>query len=128
MRCQAQEGAVKSCIFFRNFPYFPGKELRTAGFFAILENGDGRSPADAPDRMRKNRDAAPRGSAADFKGSEGEIVIYKCMDSTCGFVFSRDFEPDRCPSCGRDCIRPATEQEIAEFRQYIANGELREKK
>jgi hypothetical protein len=33
MRCQAQEGAVKSCIFFRNFPYFPGKELRTAGFF-----------------------------------------------------------------------------------------------
>lgn len=44
------------------------------------------------------------------------------MDSTCGFVFSRDFVPDRCPSCGRDCIRPATEREIAEFERYIAAG------
>lgn len=57
--------------------------------------------------------------------SEGEIVIYKCMDSTCGFVFSRDFEPERCPSCGRDCIRPATEQEIAEFQRYIADGQTK---
>lgn len=49
-------------------------------------------------------------------------MIYKCMDSTCGFVFSRDFVPDCCPSCGRDCIRPATEREIAEFERYMATG------
>jgi hypothetical protein len=48
-RCQAAETGVKNCIFFRDFLYFGAKELRIAEFFAILRNGDGKEPADAPE-------------------------------------------------------------------------------
>ncbi len=41
------------------------------------------------------------------------IKYYIC--DACKFQFTRRTESDRCPDCGKENIREATENEIAEF-------------
>lgn len=41
-------------------------------------------------------------------------MIYAC--DACRFLFERAGEPERCPDCGKLTIRPAVEDEIAEYR------------
>lgn len=40
-------------------------------------------------------------------------MIYAC--DNCGFLFSRSSEPEQCPDCGKDTVRPANEVEQEEF-------------
>ena len=38
---------------------------------------------------------------------------YKCLNQNCGFVFPATEECDKCPDCGKQCLREATDEEIA---------------
>ena len=42
-------------------------------------------------------------------------MVYKCMRKYCGFLFSRAGEPDACPDCGGQAIRPANLMEQQEY-------------
>lgn len=42
------------------------------------------------------------------------MINYYICDA-CKFQFTRRIEPDRCPDCGKEAVREATESEIAEF-------------
>lgn len=42
-------------------------------------------------------------------------MIYACDSPMCHYLFSADDSPERCPDCGHDKIRPATDQEQAEY-------------
>ena len=48
-------------------------------------------------------------------------MVYIC--EKCLFLFSRISEPDRCPDCGNEAIRPASEEETAEFERLLAEAE-----
>lgn len=39
---------------------------------------------------------------------------YKCLNSNCGFVFTRTGKCDKCPDCGKETLREATQNEIEE--------------
>lgn len=42
-------------------------------------------------------------------------MVYAC--DHCHFLFSRTGPVDQCPDCGKENIRPATPEEIAEFEK-----------
>ena len=44
-------------------------------------------------------------------------MVYVC--DYCHFLFSRIASVDRCPDCGKENIRPATQEEIQEFEQRV---------
>jgi len=46
-------------------------------------------------------------------------MIYKCHRKNCGFLFSRAEEPDVCPDCGSQAIRPATPSEQREYEDNL---------
>lgn len=52
--------------------------------------------------------------------------IYIC--DSCHYLFEKADGTDRCPDCGKQNIRPANEQERAEYRQlriefgYVSNA------
>lgn len=48
------------------------------------------------------------------------MKVYHCEN--CHFTFCREGKVDSCPDCGKPNIRPATEQEIKEFKSYINDG------
>lgn len=48
------------------------------------------------------------------------MKIYHCKN--CHFTFCREGKVDSCPDCGKPDIRPVTEQEIQEFKNYINDG------
>ncbi|WP_312158802.1 hypothetical protein [Oscillibacter sp.] len=43
-------------------------------------------------------------------------MIYTCQ--RCRFTFERTGAVETCPDCGKDSIRPATDEEIADFKKY----------
>lgn len=45
-------------------------------------------------------------------------MIFTC--DNCGFIFSRSEETEQCPDCGKYEVRPANEEEQAEFAQRMA--------
>ena len=45
-------------------------------------------------------------------------MILAC--DNCGFIFSRTEETEQCPDCGKYEVRPANEEEQAEFAQRMA--------
>ncbi len=45
-------------------------------------------------------------------------LILAC--DNCGFIFSRTEETEQCPDCGKYEVRPANEEEQAEFAQRMA--------
>lgn len=49
-------------------------------------------------------------------------MIYAC--DACRFLFERTREPECCPDCGKLTIRPAAEDEIAEYRNRRFEDEL----
>lgn len=44
---------------------------------------------------------------------------YKCLNENCGFVFTRSEECDKCPDCGKECLREATPEEIDAQNNYV---------
>jgi len=44
-------------------------------------------------------------------------MIYTCQ--RCKFTFKRTGKVETCPDCGSDSIRPATDEEIADFERYV---------
>lgn len=42
------------------------------------------------------------------------MPVYHCTN--CHFTFKREGEVTTCPDCGKPDIRPATEQEIEDFK------------
>ncbi len=46
-------------------------------------------------------------------------MIYKCQRQNCGFLFARAGEPDSCPDCGSQAIRPATLSEQQEYEDNL---------
>ena len=48
-------------------------------------------------------------------------MVFVC--DHCHFLFSRYSEPERCPDCGKETIRPATDEEIREFEQQLADAQ-----
>lgn len=48
-------------------------------------------------------------------------MVYIC--DKCLFLFSRTSEPERCPDCGKEAIRPASEEEATEFERLLAEAE-----
>ena len=45
-------------------------------------------------------------------------MIYAC--DNCGFLFSQSSQPDQCPDCGKDTVRPANEAEREEFAARLS--------
>ncbi len=43
-------------------------------------------------------------------------MIYICED--CHFLFWSDIETEQCPDCGKSAVRPADEEEQAEYWSY----------
>ena len=50
-----------------------------------------------------------------------DFMVYIC--EKCLFLFRRTFQPDRCPDCGNEAIRPASKEETAEFERLLAEAE-----
>ena len=48
-------------------------------------------------------------------------MVYIC--EKCLFLFRRTFQPERCPDCGNEAIRPASEEDTAEFERLLAEAE-----
>ena len=48
-------------------------------------------------------------------------MIYAC--DNCGFLFSRSSEPEQCPDCGKDTVRPANEVEQEEFAARLSGAQ-----
>lgn len=46
------------------------------------------------------------------------IMIYAC--DNCGFLFSRSSEPEQCPDCGKNAVRPANKVEQKEFAARLS--------
>lgn len=44
---------------------------------------------------------------------------YKCLNSNCGFVFTRTTECDRCPDCGKQHLREATNEDIESVKSSL---------
>ncbi len=40
---------------------------------------------------------------------------YKCLNFNCGFVFIRTGKCTKCPDCGKEILREATQNEIEEI-------------
>lgn len=51
-------------------------------------------------------------------------MIYKCQRQNCGFLFARAGEPDVCPDCGSQAIRPATPSEQREYEDNKNNQQI----
>lgn len=51
-------------------------------------------------------------------------MIYAC--DNCGFLFSRSSEPEQCPDCGKDTVRPANEVEQEEFTARLSGTQENE--
>ena len=47
-------------------------------------------------------------------------MIYVC--DNCNFLFNRSFEPEQCPDCGSDAVRPANEVEQEEFAARLSGS------
>lgn len=45
-------------------------------------------------------------------------MIYTCYHPMCHYIFASDKPPERCPDCGHDLVRPATDKERAEYEAY----------
>lgn len=45
-------------------------------------------------------------------------MIFAC--DNCGFIFSRSFELEQCPDCGKNTVRPANEVEQKEFSARLS--------
>lgn len=50
-------------------------------------------------------------------------MIFAC--DHCHFLFSRTRQPEQCPDCGKYTVRPATEDEQAEFERRLENDGYR---
>ena len=51
-------------------------------------------------------------------------MIYAC--DNCGFLFSRTSEPEQCPDCGKNAVRPANEVEQEEFTARLSETQENE--
>ena len=47
------------------------------------------------------------------------LLVYKCENPECGFLFSREGEIYTCPVCGKPNIIPASSEDIERFRQML---------
>ena len=47
-------------------------------------------------------------------------MIFACEN--CYFLFSRTVQPEQCPECGKYMVRPATEDEQAEFKRRLEDA------
>ena len=48
-------------------------------------------------------------------------MVYIC--EKCLFLFRRTSQPERCPDCGSEAIRPASTEEAAEFERLLVEAE-----
>lgn len=46
---------------------------------------------------------------------------YKCLNPICGFVFTRTGECYRCPDCGKECLREATDEEVSDMINHSSD-------
>ena len=53
------------------------------------------------------------------------LMVYKCKNQGCGFLFSREGEVLQCPVCGKTNIRPATAEEEKEFYELLKKDQQR---
>jgi len=52
-------------------------------------------------------------------------MVYKCENTECGFLFSRQSEVTLCPNCGKGNIRMATPEEEETFYKLLEEDKKR---